>query len=247
MATRSSSNPWALPGGLSGVCVSTLLGGSLFIANASKPQRVSPPTSWASFTAPDKSFRCEVPGGWKQETVGNGSETSGVIVRQGGARVRVLADTKGSLMADISKPIGGMTDMGAGGGEGIPSTGGGGMPDLSSVPGAGAAGLETRKSPVEALHEKGKEDYEDSLAESGYSGYEEQQAQQVSSGLGEGRVSEFTFKKEGLMGGGKFHGYRATFLSTDKRVSVAARCGEDDWTGMKPAFMKMIQGLGPGQ
>lgn len=244
----SSSNPWALPGILTGVCISTLVGGSLFIANASKPERVSPPTSWSNFAAPDKSFRCDAPDGWKQETVGNASEVSGVIFRKGGARIKVTSDTKGSLMADIAKPVGGMVDSGGGGGEGIPSGGeGGGMPDLSSVPGGGKMGLDTHKSPVEALHEKGKEEYEDSVADSGYHGYQEEPAQVVQCGFGEGRVSEFSMKREGLVGTGSFHGLRATFLSSDKRISVAARCGTDDWAGMKPAFTKIIQGIGPGQ
>jgi hypothetical protein len=158
----------------------------------------------------------------------------------------VISDTTGSFLADIARSPAAMdTPAPAGeGGEGIPSGGGTPMPDLSGIPGAKSLGIPARKSPIEALHESGKEKYRDDLVRSGYSAYMEQEAEKITSGFGEGRISEFTSHRDGL-GGGDVHGYRATFLSNEKRIQVMMRCGEDDWSGMKAAFLKIAQSVSP--
>jgi hypothetical protein len=55
---------------------------------------------------------------------------------------------------------------------------------------------------------------------------------------GEGRKSEFT-ASAGLSGAVK--GYRATFLSRDRRFQVFCTCRESDWKALKPAFEKVLE------
>jgi len=230
MPESPTPNPWTLPGILTGVCLSTLLGGGAFVYSASKPQRADPPASFAPFTAGDKSFRCEAPGGWKQSTAGNNSEISTVTFQHKSARIFVASDLAGSLMADIAR------SPGAGMGE---------MPSGPGTEGLAQALTAAQKPPIEKLHEAGKEYTQDNLLVKGYDEYSEKPMQKINAPIGEGRLSEFTAKGSPMTG--NMHGYRATFLSSERRIRVTTRCLEEDWPKMSAAYMRVINSISPGQ
>src|SRR5262245_20178798 len=112
------------------------------------------------------------------------------------------------------------------------------------IAGSLMAGATTRRDPddeppVAMAHERSK----DRLLED-MPGAEEQPPQAVqTAGMMEGRVSEFT--APGSMGK-KIRGYRATVLTRDRRLVIICQCAESDWDNLKPAFMKVIQSIGPG-
>jgi hypothetical protein len=42
------------------------------------------------------------------------------------------------------------------------------------------------------------------------------------------------------------HGYRATILGGERRISFEARCRDSDWPALKPAFERVLTSLAPG-
>lgn len=74
--------------------------------------------------------------------------------------------------------------------------------------------------------------------------YQEQAATAVSTAFGEGRLSEFT---AGSGFGGKYHGYRLTALSTDRRITIVSYGKESDWQKLKPVFDHVHASLAPGR
>jgi hypothetical protein len=92
--------------------------------------------------------------------------------------------------------------------------------------------------PVAHVHETGEAKFAE-----GFSNYKEQEPRAVQSYLGEGRISEFT--AAGSLGR-KLHGYRATFLSRDRRITAMCSCPVSEWETLRPAFDKVIASLQPG-
>jgi hypothetical protein len=77
-----------------------------------------------------------------------------------------------------------------------------------------------------------------------YSNYDEREAKTVQSkGLGEGRRSTFT-ATQSL--GGKIYGYRATFISGDRRITVICKSPATNWQALKPAFERVIGSIRSG-
>ncbi|MGI4791945.1 MAG: hypothetical protein ACRYFS_24240 [Janthinobacterium lividum] len=78
-----------------------LLVGLIFGVGALKPKLVAAPTSYKTYTAIDNSFSCDQPGGWTLHETG---ATSGMLAtatfEDGHARVRIISDATGSLIAD---------------------------------------------------------------------------------------------------------------------------------------------------
>ena len=93
--------------------------------------------------------------------------------------------------------------------------------------------------PVAEIHEMGQREMADELGN-----YQEQAAQPVRTSLGEGRQSEFTASSTF---GAKLHGYRATVLSNDRRITVVCKCPEKDWETLQAAFNEVIGSLKHGQ
>lgn len=87
--------------------------------------------------------------------------------------------------------------------------------------------------PVHKVHVADK----DTVAQE-YSDYKEEKPQEFNNSIGPARKSEFT-----ASGGfsGPIHGYRATFLSRDRRFRVVCICSESDWPNLKPAFDKVLE------
>jgi hypothetical protein len=73
--------------------------------------------------------------------------------------------------------------------------------------------------------------------------HEEQEPVAVRTGLGEGRQSEFTLPGSF---GQETRGYRATFLTRDRRITVTCSCPEAEFEKLKPAFERVINSLRPG-
>ena len=92
--------------------------------------------------------------------------------------------------------------------------------------------------PVARIHDQGKAKFAED-----FSNYEEQEPKPVQTMLGEGRVAEFT--ATGSLGR-KLHGYRATVLSRDRRITTMCSCPVSEWEKLKPAFGKVISSLSPG-
>jgi hypothetical protein len=61
-----------------------------------------------------------------------------------------------------------------------------------------------------------------------------------SKGLGEGRRSIF-IADQSL--GGKIYGYRATFLSGDRRITVICSCPATNWKALKSAYERVTESL----
>jgi hypothetical protein len=62
------------------------------------------------------------------------------------------------------------------------------------------------------------------------------------SGLGEGRISEFTVSGGGLFGG-KVRGYHVTFLTQNRRVSLLCECPEGDFAKLGPTFLAVCRSV----
>lgn len=72
-----------------------------------------------------------------------------------------------------------------------------------------------------------------------YADYKEKEPEEFQNAIGgSSRKSEFT-----AAGGfsGPIHGYRATFLSRDRRFKVMCICSESDWKNLQPAFDKILE------
>jgi hypothetical protein len=88
--------------------------------------------------------------------------------------------------------------------------------------------------PVHKAHVMGLE-----AAGKEYSDYKEEAPTKFSNSIGgEGRKSEFT-ASGGLSG--PIKGYRATFLSRDRRFVLYCTCKESDWANLKPGFDKVLE------
>jgi len=185
---------------------------------------IAAPTKYAAYSASDKAFACLAPDGWTRVQSGGGGMMSGVDFTNGGAKVDINSDLQGSLMADISR--------------------GPSMPELPTgmtmSPAMQAEMKEAARPAVEKLHIAGKGHVGEEIKE-----YEEQPMRTVSPPIGEGRCSEWS-GDSASWGGGKLHGYRATFLTGERRVTFVCRCPESSWKALQPAFDKMLAGLAPG-
>jgi len=161
------------------------------------------PKSYKHYSAKDGAFACDYPEGWEANGGGQ-SLMYWARFESGSAKIKVEADSSGSMMATASRPNG-------------------------DAPGA--------EPIVASLHEMRKRQ----VAEEYGSNYKENTAKKVESKLGEGRMAEF-LADASL--GGSIHGYRATFLAHDHRLTVLCECPQSDWKTLKPAFLHVIQSMG---
>ena len=248
MEGTGNPNPWPLAGGLTAAALLTIVGGIFFVGLSLQPAAVAAPTNFVRFTSADKSFSCEYPEGWEQRASESHAVQSAARFRKGGAQITIDSDLTMGIIGDLN-PSAGMTPDMSGGGAGIPDmpTGGGGaevpgMPSLEGIPTMEKVegALESmRKPPIERLHEANRKTYEILMRD-----YEEQPGQPFQSPAGEARVSEFT-AKDGILGS-QVRGYRATILGKERGITVLAKCSDGNWTALKPAFIRVINSVGPG-
>ncbi len=178
------------------------------------------PTAFVTYKAPDNAFTCAQPSGWATTTVSSEAVMSGVLFKQGAAKIDITSDLAGSLAGDVAKASNAQTSNL----EGM-------LPPGMNLP--------PQKPPVEALHEKGKKAIADDFTD-----YQEQPAQTFTSPLGEARLSEWT-ANGGLMTG-KLHGYRITILGNERRFVILCQCTDSDWPVLKPTFAHVVGSLAPG-
>jgi hypothetical protein len=185
------------------------------------------PKAFKKFSTPGNAFTGQGPENWKRtRQAGMGGTMGEVRFRDGDAEIVVSDDLFGSLMGDIAAASDAQLQN-----------------IVGSLPGnMGESMAGSNEPPIEKLHKtlnEAKEMFED---------YEEQPMQKVTNKIGEGRFSEFTARrKSGAMGkGSKVKGWRATFLNTEKHLTVICSCPEADWTILKPSFEKVIMSLAPG-
>ena len=229
-----NTNPWPLAWSLTAACLVVLLGGGGYIVYAMQPEKVSAPTSYASFVATDKAFQCTYPSGWKARQGQPQGIASWAEFKKGSAIIEIDATLQGSLQGDILTAQQSMADNMGGDFAGVS---GGGMPGVPGMPGEG--GGAQRRPPVETLHEAGAEAQEDEKDD-----YNELAPQKFPSAMGDARISEYTYTGDNWSG--KKHGYRVTILGGDKLFSINCECTERDWPLLKPAFIKTLNSIGPG-
>ena len=178
---------------------------------------VAAPESFGNYNAKDGSFSCKSPKGWETTGGGRGGLYSAKFV-QGSAAVKIVADFAGSVLGDIAKNAG---------------------PGLD-VPGLDLSGEEVEDfSAVAQVHQMNTEKLAEELSE-----LKLEPAEKVDTKLGEGRMSEFTGSRSF---GGNIRGYMATFLSSDRRVTITCRCSDDSWEALKPAFREVVESLDRGK
>jgi hypothetical protein len=197
------------------------------LAGGCRPDAAKAPTGFTPYVGSDKSFACQSPNGWKRSESGANGIMSSVVFTSGTAKVSVTSDLKGSLMADLTRANNAQTENLNGS---LPE----GMQEQA------AAQMPKPVPPVEKLHIAGKKSLEEKIGD-----YAENAMTPFPCAFGEARLSEFT-GDAGMLKGGKTHGYRATILSGDRRVTVVCRCPESDWSTLRPAFSTILQSLAPG-
>ncbi len=75
-----------------------------------------------------------------------------------------------------------------------------------------------------------------------YSNYSESDPTLFKGALGEGRIAAFTASGGGLFGG-KIRGYRVTFLTRDRRVTVLCECPGVEFEKLKPTFLAICRSV----
>lgn len=240
MYANEVRNPWPLAGTITAACVAVLVGGGVYVAAAMRPEPVTTPTAYQTFKAADGTFQCQYPAGWGGANGESHGIQSTALFRKGRARIIVDSSFTSSLINDMPTPGGTTPDVLGGGGE-IPSGSGAAMPTLPIIPGMGDLNAQlqnARKPAIERVHASNKKQ-----VELGRDEYDEKPAQPFQSGFGDARVSEYTVKAGSF--GGKLHGFRASYLSTERGLSASCECAEEDWPKLKDAFWKVILSVSP--
>lgn len=211
-----------------------LIGGGLavvlvlfFVIRAFRPAPIPAPTAFLPYTAPDKSFVCESPGGWGRDEAGvEGSQAAGVVFKQGSARIDIDSDETSGVMTDIINATNAQQQQA--------------REDMMSTPGI-PQNLPIPPPPVpavEQLHTRAASGFA-----ARYGDYHEQPIHAFQSGLGDARLSEWT-GTESM--GRHLHGYRVTMIGRDKCIRLNCRCPEADWKTLQPAFVRVIRSVAPG-
>jgi hypothetical protein len=220
---KNQPSPTVLIGG--GV-VLTLVLVLLFFTVASRPDTIAAPQAFKPYAAPDRSFACLAPTDWERRESAEHGIQGQVIFRKGDAKIDIASDLQGSLMGDVIRATDAQTQS-----------------LMEQLPADVRAQL-TASQPmasrpaIEQVHLQSKP----ALAMR-FDSYDELPMQTFGSPLGEARCSEWTAEKEGFLSGGKFHGYRVTILSNERRISYTCQCPEADWKNLKPSFARVLQSL----
>ena len=198
----------------------------LFFTVARQPNLIAAPQTFKPYAAPDSSFACLAPTGWERRESSAQGIQSQVIFRKGNAKIAIVSDLQGSLMGDMARAAEAQTQS---------------MMD-QLPPGvrarlAASSPAATRPA-VEQVHLQSQK----ALAMR-FDTYQEMPMQTLRSSLGEARCSEWTAKQEGFLSGGKFHGYRVTILTNERRVTYVSQCPEESWKALRPAFGRILASL----
>jgi hypothetical protein len=189
-----------------------------------KSQVTAAPKKFIPYVAPDKSFACKMPEGWKRvETVAAGTAAS-VRAEQGYAKISIFSDLAGSLMADIAR------------------AGDAQMENLTGMMPGNAPPVTGPRPPVEKLHLQ----YVD-IMERKWDEFEDSEMKPIQVPLGECRVSEWSGKKANSPGSTKMRGLRATILSGERRIVVLTYCTDKEYKVLVNSFSQIIRSMKPGE
>ena len=223
---KNQPSPSVLIGG--GV-VLTLILVMLFFTVASRPDTIAAPQAFKPYAAPDRSFACLAPTDWDRRESAEHGVQGQVIFRKGDAKIDIASDLQGSLMGDMARATDAQTQAL--------------MDQMNQLPADVRAQMNASqpvasRPDIEQVHLQSK-----TLLAMRFDSYNELPMQTFGSPLGEARCSEWTGKKEGFLSGGKFHGYRVTILSNERRISYTCQCPEADWKNLKPSFARVLASL----
>jgi hypothetical protein len=190
----------------------------VLILRATKPKLVPAPTAFVSFPAPDQSFVVDQPVGWDSTAAGAGAVTSNAVFTSGPAKISIGSDLAGSLWGDMAQAQNNQIE------------------NMSSLAGVQAA---APPPPIDKVHMMGEQEVANQ-----YASYAEQPMETIEGKIGEGRISEFTGNGGAFVG--PVHGYRATFLSTERRITIVTVCPQRNWSILAPAFVHEIESVDHG-
>lgn len=192
----------------------------LFFVCGRTPDPVNAPTAYGAYAASDNSFTCEAPTGWHTRGMASGAIMSDVLFEKATARISIKSDMQGSLVADTMRASSNAAQ------------------DLldNLPPGAPRPAIPTPRPVIESLHEWSGGNLAKKMPD-----FVEMPMQAFTSRIGDARVSEWTGTDDFAV-----HGYRATMLSGERRVTVFCQCRASDWKALKPAFERVIGSVAVG-
>lgn len=117
------------------------------------------------------------------------------------------------------------------------SVGASAIGDVMKAGGAGARDVPDSMKPAAQIHTMMKEQFAQD-----FSNYEEKPPRTVDTGMGDGRLSEFTAAGSW---GSKLRGIRLTCLGVNYQFTVICNCPEADWAVCQPVFEHVALSLSP--
>ncbi len=200
------------------IVLGIVIAGLIWWHRYTHPAIVPAPLGFATYNAPDGGFQVAQPLGWSNDASSSMATDSGARFKQGACKIIVSSDLSGSLMADIAQSQNTQQQ------------------NIASE--AGLPAPTTALPPVEKLHEAGKQDMT-----AAYPGYLEQPMQTFQCAAGPARVSEFTSDTGGSAPIDHLHGYRATILSNQRRITVVEVCPEQNWSILSSSFQHVLESV----
>ena len=202
------------------IVIAVVVGGLILWHRHTHPPIVPAPLGFTTYNAPDGGFQVAQPQGWTTDASSSMATDSGIKFKNGPCKIIVSSDLSGSLMADIAQSQNTQQQ------------------NIASEAGLPASSAPAVVPPVEKLHLAGKEDMT-----AAYPGYLEQPMQTFQCAAGPAKVSEFTSDTGGSAPIDHLHGYRATILSNQRRITVVEVCPEQNWSILVDSFRKVLESV----
>jgi hypothetical protein len=220
------------------------------------------------FTTDDHAISIQHPDNWKPHAESmNAVVTTVHFDPAPDIHFGVKADLVGSLLADTSRPPGGMPPDSSGQG-GMPGSGDAsgqpGMPGGADSSGGGGGGdmaaqLQSlsaqnpqlskqlgslSKDPLTAAHQR-----QQATLEGGgqYPGMKEGETQKIRVAGYDALTTDFTFQNPNPLSPEALSGTRITVLSGERQISIVGYCPTKDFNTYGPVFLKMLNSLDLGQ
>jgi hypothetical protein len=247
---NSPRNRALLTGG--GALVVILAIGSYLMSKM--PHPASAVSDYASFSAADQTFMCDVPTSWSQKATGAAAgdhlatAANGLTITSGSTRIEISMSTVAGLVQ-------GQLLFG-----GDPAPGGlSGKGNAATVAGLQKKGITGR---FVGYTEAVQKDFDSKMAATEglkeLQALEDQAAAARAANPEEGdtpaprikldiepdiRLYEFTATEPWYNLGGKVHGFRGVFAGGNNIASVLCQCPEDEWSKVKPVFRHVMESI----
>lgn len=180
--------------------------GSLVVL-AKPPLSLAAPGPATTFTTSDKSITVSHPDNWEpHEMLASGTATTLEFRPSVDVKIHIATDLQNSLLADLAKSP-----------SGTPA-----LPGMEGMSGAGGTAT-AQKSPLETVHAMqpkltGMDKWDD---------YQEDKTTPMPISGQEALVTEFTYKKSGMLGSREMWGERATALLSERALTVRITCPKE--------------------